>query len=237
MRQVAHIMGTAVSLDIPSCKNSETFEKIFERLREIDERFSPYKASSEVSLFKSAKLPKPSPEFEEILSACQDWQQKTDGYFSAWAAGSYDPSGYVKGWVIAQAAGLIKKSGHRTFCIGIGGDILAASDSDKTWNIGIQNPFDRAQVIKKLQVKNSAVATSGNYERGAHIINPKNKKPADFWASITVAGADIITADVLATACFAAGENAAELISKWPEYDFIFIGHDGAVSYNPGRSR
>lgn len=237
MRQVAHIMGTAVSLDIPGCKSPQAFEEVFERLREVDERFSPYKLGSEVSLFRDSKLPKPSAEFEEIMAACEGWQQKTDGYFSAWAAGVYDPSGYVKGWAIARAAEVARKSGYNTFCLGIGGDVLAASDWGKVWNIGIQNPFDRTRIVKKLQIKNGAVATSGNYERGAHIINPKTKEPTGFWAGITVSGTDIITADVLATACFAAGKKALKFVRKWPDHDFIFIGSDGVLSYNPGRNQ
>lgn len=227
MRRVEHIMGTAVSLDIPGCDNADIFNDVFVRLREIDGRFSPYKADSEVSRFREGQLKKQSKEFKSVVAACEGWQTKTGGYFSAFYGGRYDPSGYVKGWAIAEAGRLINKAGLKTYCLGIGGDILARSDGGKKWRIGIQSPFDKSGLLKTLELENGAVATSGAYERGAHIINPKTKKPADFWAGVTVTGPDITEADVLATACFAMGEKALELASKSTGCSFLFIDKNG----------
>ena len=92
---------------------------------------------------------------------------------------SFDPSGYVKGWTVKRAGQKLKKLGHRTFCVSAGGDILAASSGKKTWKIGIQNPIDSQKILNVLSISNGAVATSGTYERGAHIINPKTGNPAE----------------------------------------------------------
>lgn len=219
MRQTYEVMGTVATLDIPDCDNGSAFNKAFKRLEEIDGRYSTYKPGSEVNRYRRGGLDHPSSELKRVKAACERFERLTSGYFSANFAGSFDPTGYVKGWAIAEAAKVIEKEGFKTFCLGIGGDILAASDTDKTWGIGIQDPQDKMKIIKELQIKNGAVATSGAYERGGHIINPKTGRPVNYWASVTVTGPDIITADVLATACFAAGGDAQKIMSKFKAYE------------------
>jgi len=225
MRRVAQIMGMPITIDIPDCDNEAVFETVFDRLRQIDERLSTYKSGSEVSRFIRGEITKKdlSTELKKIIKACKKAEVDTDGYFSAWAGDKFDPLGYIKGWAIAKAGEVIERQGYKTYCIGAGGDILARSDSDKVWNIGIQDPTNRYKILNKLSISSSAVATSGNYERGAHIINPKTKKLADHWASVTITGPDIITADVLATAAFAAGKNAPDLLKKHKAYRAILV--------------
>lgn len=226
MRKVAQIMGMPVSIDIPACREETMFDAAFGRLREIDERYSTYKPDSEVSRFAAGSITQNdlSPELRHIIEACKLAETDTEGYFSAWAAGTFDPSGYVKGWAIAEAGKKIEGEGYRTFCIGAGGDILARSDGDKVWGIGIQDPHHKNKILNTLSISNGAVCTSGSYERGAHIIDPKTKKPADELLSVTITGPDIIQADILATAVFAAGKSKGkELLASWPEYKTVFI--------------
>ena len=80
-----------------------------------------------------------------------------------------------------------------------------------------------------LSISNGGVATSGNYERGMHIINPKTKKPADELLSVTVTGPDIIKADVLATACFAMDRYEGNLISSEPSYKILSVDKSGNI--------
>jgi len=225
MRHVKQIMSMPIGVDIPGCDDEAVFKAVFDRLRQIDERFSTYKPESEVSRFARSVLAKKdlSEELKDVIKACEEAKKATDGYFSAWAGGQFQPSGYVKGWAIAEAGKVIERYAYGTYCIGAGGDILAKSDGDKVWNIGIQDPKDKQKILNRLSITNGAVATSGNYERGAHIINPKTKKTADYWASVTITGPDIITADVLATAAFAAGKNASNLLKEHKSYQAILI--------------
>jgi len=219
-------MGMPITLDIPAATSGEVFNKVFARLRQIDERFSTHKPDSEVSRFARGEIDEDSlsTELKEVIVACRRAEQATDGYFSAWAGGIFDPSGFVKGWAIAQAGQVIERLGHKTYCLSAGGDILASSDSDKIWNIGIQDPKETKQILNTLSISNGAVATSGNYERGEHIINPKTKKPATELLSVTVSGPDIIWADVLATALFAMGKTkASEFIKSQLDYRLLLI--------------
>lgn len=247
-----HIMGLPITVDIPNCQDNSVFEVVFTRFHEINNRYSTYKKDSEVSRFQTGELDSKSlsGELKKIISECRKAQKWTDGYFSAWAAGIFDPSGYVKGWAIDQAGKIIETQGYKTYCISAGGDILASSDSDKVWQIGIQDPHHKNKILNPapnldapqsncrllrsgfeagqatLQIKNGAVCTSGNYERGAHIINPKTKQPAAELLSVTIIGTDIIKADILATACFAMGQKAAKFMKSQKDYQALIIGKE-----------
>lgn len=225
MRQVDHVMGMPVSIDIPLCGDQMVFKATFDLLREIDKQFSLFKESSELTRYNKGELKENelSSDMKAVIKACKDWQRRTGGYFSAWYAAKFDPSGYVKGWAIKKAGEIVKKQGYGTFCIGAGGDILAQSNSDKVWNIGIQNPTDKSKILDVLGISNGALATSGNYERGKHIINPKTGKPANELLSVTVIGPDIITADVLATAAFAMGEKNHNFMKSYRAYKTVII--------------
>jgi FAD:protein FMN transferase len=220
MRQVRQIMGMPITIDIVSGDESKVFDKTFGLLRNIDEQFSTYIPGSEVSKFASGKLTenKLSGKLTEVIKRCRQAEEQTDGYFSAWAGEAFDPSGYVKGWAIAEAAKAIQGQGYSTYCVSAGGDILAASDSDKVWSIGIQDPLNRQEILNTLSISNGAVATSGNYERGAHIINPKTSLAAESFLSVSVSGPDIITADILATAIFASGRSNPNFLQNYPDY-------------------
>jgi thiamine biosynthesis lipoprotein len=235
MRKTAQIMGTVVTIDIPHLKDESVIQAAFRRLRTIDKKFSPYKKNSELSKYNRGELNEQtlSAEMKFILHACRRAEETTDGYFSAWYGDEVDPSGYVKGWAIAEAGRVIEEKGYTTYCIYAGGDILARSDGIKAWNIGIQHPKDKSKILNPstslgaskavIKIKNGAVATSGNYERGQHIINPQTKKPVDGLLSITVVGPDIVMADVLATAAYAMGQKGVDFIKKQKGYEAIVL--------------
>jgi thiamine biosynthesis lipoprotein len=218
-------MGTIATIDVPGLKDGRVIAAAFKRLREIDSRFSPYKNDSELSRYNRGELNEKalSQEMKHVLHACRRWEERTDGYFSAWYAGDCDPSGYVKGWAISEAGKVIEEQSYKTFCVYVGGDILARSAGDKTWAIGVQDPKDNTKKLNKLSISNGAVASSGSYERGQHIIDPKTGKPADDLLSITVMGPDIVAADVLATAGFAMGEEGERFVSSQKGYRALTI--------------
>jgi thiamine biosynthesis lipoprotein len=225
MRKVELIMGMPITLDIPDCNDNDVFDAVFNRLREIDRQYSPYKKDSELTRYQNGELKEKeiSAEFKNIIKACQEAERITDGYFSAYFNGKFDPTGYVKGWAGAEAGKVIEKAGYKTYCIGAGGDILARSNSDKVWSIGIQDPKNKSSIIESIADKNVAVATSGNYERGKHIINPKTGKYAGKLLSVSVIGPDIITADVLATAIFARESDASSFSKLMVNYKALLI--------------
>ena len=80
----------------------------------------------------------------------------------------------------------------------------------------------------------AAVATSGIYERGRHILDPHSGLPARGLLSATVTGPDLALSDALATGLFAAGERGLGSIAALEDYDAFVLGEDGTVLATPG---
>jgi thiamine biosynthesis lipoprotein len=76
------------------------------------------------------------------------------------------------------------------------------------WSVGIQHPRDRARIAAVVRVTDLAVATSGAYARGDHVLNPYTRRPPSDVLSVTVVGPQLATADAYATAAFAMGAEA-----------------------------
>src|SRR6185312_7550677 len=74
----------------------------------------------------------------------------------------------------------------------------------RRWRIGIRHPGDLGHVAAVLAVEDLAVATSGEYERGAHILDPHTGRPPAGLLSVTIVGPDLATADAYATAACSA---------------------------------
>ena len=71
-----------------------------------------------------------------------------------------------------------------------------------------------------------AIATSATYERGAHIIDPRDGAPTTVLASATVVGPDLGTADAYATAAFVLGVDSITWIEREPGYEAYLITRD-----------
>jgi FAD:protein FMN transferase len=118
------------------------------------------------------------------------------------------------------------------FAIDAGGDLYLGGSNARggPWSVGIRHPLGSPECIDTLQVSNQAVCTSGNYERGDHIIDARygharygdarngdarnrdarngearNVSPAHSVASATVVAQGAMLADALATAAFVLG--------------------------------
>ena len=112
------------------------------------------------------------------------------------------PVGLVKGWAVDRAAALLAR-GRARFCIDAGGDVLVRGGP---WRVGdpASAPARPARAPCST-LTDAAVATSGAYERGEHVVDPLTGRPARGALSVTVVGPDLATADAYATAAFAMG--------------------------------
>jgi thiamine biosynthesis lipoprotein len=170
-----------------------------------------------------------------VLTRCLALERSTRGYFSARPAGRLDPSGLVKGWAVDRAADRLAAAGAQTFCIDAGGDILARGD--QRWRVGIRHPEELDQLAAVVEVEDLAVATSGTYERGAHILDPHTGLPPAGLLSVTIVGPDLATADAYATAAFAMGADGPEWTTTLGGYDAMCITSDHRVLTTPGFAR
>ncbi|MET0425660.1 MAG: FAD:protein FMN transferase [Actinoplanes sp.] len=232
-------MGTAVSIELaddrPAAELRSLIDDVCAWLHEVDARFSTYKPDSEVCRLRrrELKLEECSADLRHVLDACTELWHSTEGYFDAYAAGPLDPSGYVKGWSVEVASTRLLAAGSVNHYINAGGDIRMRGEHPDggPWRVGIRHPWEADKVSWVLAVSNGAVATSGTYERGDHVINPRTREPARGLSSVTIVGPDLSRADAYATAALAMGEAALPWLAKRAA-----DGYESAVVTADGRA-
>lgn len=227
-------MGMPITVEISGgSKIDKVFKDLFDYFVAIDRKFSPYKASSEVSLINKGKLNKNeySLDMKKILAKSQETKKLTRGYFNVYRNNRLDPSGLVKGWAIWQASKILSKAGVKIFYIEAGGDIQVGG---KKWKIGIKNPFNPSEIVKVLKVDNQGVATSGTYERGNHIYSPIDDRKVDEIISLTVIGKNIYQADRFATAAFAMGKDGINFLEELNGFEGYMIDSSGLATSTSG---
>jgi thiamine biosynthesis lipoprotein len=238
--EVRHIMGMPIGIDLAAGEGIDV-EPAFAWLREVDATFSTFRDDSEISRLDRGEITLADcrPEVDDVLSRCLALERETRGFFSARPAGRLDPSGLVKGWAIDGASRLLTAAGAERFCINAGGDVVARGRPapDRRWRVGVRHPVEHDRLAAVLAVEDLAVATSGEYERGAHIVDPHTGAPASGLLSVTIVGPDLATADAYATAAFAMGADGPAWTATLFGYDAMCVTRDHRVLSTPGFAR
>jgi thiamine biosynthesis lipoprotein len=236
------IMGTAVAIDIvgePADVGVEVLaDAAFAWFTEVDERFSTYKPDSEVNRIDRGELAvsAASPDMRHVLRACEELRSATNGYFDAYASRHLDPSGYVKGWSVQVASDSLVAAGAANHCVNAGGDIRVrgVGRDGQAWRIGIAHPWESDKVAWVVTGTNLAIATSGTYERGLHVIDPFRGEPATYLRSVTVTGPDLAIADAYATAALAMGQRGIDWLPTLVGYESAVVTQDGDAFRSDG---
>ncbi|MCL2837905.1 MAG: FAD:protein FMN transferase [Oscillospiraceae bacterium] len=150
-----------------------------------------------------------------------------------------DLGSIAKGYAADIAAEVLRERGARWGIVDFGGDIVVFGN--RAFNIGLQRAFaPRGEYWKVVESRNSAIVTSGIYERYFieglqiyhHIIDPWTGRPArskeccpsELYA-VSVVGSTAARADAVATAVFvmtARGYSEEQLRELFSEYDIYF---------------
>lgn len=231
-------MDMHVSVEIVDAVTPAVFDEVYDYFSYIDETFSTFKKTSEITKINEGKISKQdySPDMKTVLMLCDQTKKQTNGYFEIKRGGILDPSGLVKGWAIWNAANLLKRKGCHDFYVDAGGDIQTSGTNDKgkPWTVGIRNPFNTKEIVKVIATGNLGVATSGTYERGNHVYNPKTKTPVTDIVSLTVVGPNVYEADRFATAAFAMSKPGIQFIDNLEGFEGYMIDTKGLATYTRG---
>lgn len=233
MHRLEHVMGMPIVVETRDDVGAAVLDPVFDWFRWVDETFSTYKPESEISRIARGDLAVEDapPEVAWVLDRCEQLKTETNGYFDAHVGGSLDPSGLVKGWSVDRAAAIADSLGLQAYAIYAGGDIRVRGGG---WRIGIQHPTEPRAYAKVIEIDDGAVATSGTYLRGEHIVDPHTGAPPEGVLSVTITGPDLATADAYATAAFAMGARAAHhWVARLRGYDGLVILGDGRVLATP----
>lgn len=143
-----------------------------------------------------------------------------------------------KGYAADQAKAIMLAMGIEAGCVNAGGDLTTwgSRPDGSNWIIGISDPKNQEAIIAYLPTKNSAIVTSGDYEkyflykgaRHSHIIDPRSCRPVQEISSVTVICPSAELADALATAVCVLGKEAGlALINKLNGIEAIIIDQYG----------
>jgi thiamine biosynthesis lipoprotein len=240
-RHAEQVMGTVVSFDVPARAGNPRGEgslgQALRWLHWVDATFSPFREDSDVSRFGRGALPLAdcAPELAEVLEACAAVSARSGGYFTTTPGGTFDPSGYVKGWAIERAATILTAAGSDEHSVNGGGDVQCVGD--RVWRVGIADPLHPGRLALVVSGRDFAVATSGVAERGPHIIDPHTGRPPVGLASITVVGVTLAETDAYATAAFAMGSTARDWVESLDGYEAFAITAAGATWHTSGFGR
>lgn len=243
MKETRLMMDMPITVEIvDNGVTNKSLSSVFDYFQYVDNTFSTFKDTSEISHINKGILPKNkwSKEMTEIFTLCEETKNETGGYFNIRHNNIFDPSGLVKGWAIQNAASQLQCKGFTNYYIDAGGDVEVhgLSDGRNMWRVGIRNPFNRYENIKILELKNCGIATSGTYIRGSHIYNPHNSNDQlNTVVSLTVVSKNVYEADRFATAAFAMGEHGVEFIENLPGFEAYQINSQGVATYTSGFTR
>jgi FAD:protein FMN transferase len=243
VRDLVHVMGTVVTIDIFPPEGAQTAEgaqaadlqgrlaAARTALERADEVFSTWRPDSLVSRLRRGEITaaEAPPEVAAVLTACATARELSLGWFDPWAMpGGFDPSGYVKGWAAQRALQGLEGLAMAGALVNAAGDIasVGTQPSGAPFRIGIADP-DEPRRLAEIVELTSCIATSGTYERGSHLIDPWSGERAARVASASVIGPDLGLADALATAVAVAGEPGLAFIEPLAGYEALIIGRDG----------
>jgi len=236
-------MGTVVSLHVapgecPVADARAAIGAACTKLHELDDIFSTWKPESPMSRFRSGllNLEAAPPEMATVIELCEEARELSQGWFDPWAMpGGFDPTGLVKGWATEQALTVLQLSGIEAAMVNGGGDIavFGLPRGARAWRIGVRHPW-RPEALACVLETDRAVATSGCYERGPHLISPRHGRMLFDTASATVVGPSLAMCDALATALVVADDEAPALARALGGYEAYIIKSDGSEDSTGG---
>jgi thiamine biosynthesis lipoprotein len=155
-----------------------------------------------------------------------------------------DLGGIAKGYAVDRAIGILQRHGIEHALVSAGGDSRLLGDHrGRPWNIGIQAPRKKAALAAVLPLSETAISTSGDYERyferdGVryhHIISPKTGRSAGELRSVTILGPNATRTDALSTSVFVLGlEKGLTLIDRLDDVEAVIIDNQGVMHMSKG---
>jgi thiamine biosynthesis lipoprotein len=128
-----------------------------------------------------------------------------------------------KGWAVDRAVDALRARGVRSALVDLGGNVYglgSPDDDDRGWSVGVLHPVT-GQVAKVFNLRDTAVATSGNSEqthllgslRIGHLFDARSGLPADGHLSSSVVARTGVESDVCSTVSFLLGPDR---FRHWP---------------------
>lgn len=217
--------------------SAETLRQaVDQELARIDALASTWRADSELMRYNRAVSPGDfdlSPALAGLMARAEEIEVKTSGAFSPRPDGGLiDLSGIAKGYAVDRVTELMQNEFGITDClVDIGGEVKAIGNGrgGDGWRVGLYVPTDSLDTeVPVIRLQDMSVATSGNYFKGDHILDPRTAQPVENeLLSASVIHPSNTAADALATALFVMGPERGMAWAKAHAVQAILILKDG----------
>ena len=148
--------------------------------------------------------------------------------------------GIGQGYIADKIKSLLVQEGVKAGIVNISGDINTWGKqlNGEQWKIGIKNPLNKDKVFATFPLEDTAVETSGSYEkyvtfdgvRYSHIIDTRTGYPVRGVISVTVFAKSCEFADALATGLFVLGVDVGiDLVDQLPGIGCIYVDDKGKI--------
>lgn len=241
-RHAEPVMGTVVSIDVrpqglPMGRTRSAVTAACDLLHRADDVFSLFRHGTPLALLRRGEvsLVDCPPEVAEVIELCHRAKHASGGWFDPWGLrDGFDPTGLVKGWAAREAARVLEAAGIGAGMVNAAGDIATFGTPSQrdAWRVGIRSP-ESPELLSCVIELRGAVATSGLYERGAHVWDVAAERPARGVASASVTGPDLALADALATGLVAAGSAGLDAVTA-SGYEAMLVLEGGESVSTPG---
>jgi thiamine biosynthesis lipoprotein len=231
-------MGTVVSIHVrprglPMVQTRSAVAQACDVLHRADDVFSLFRHDTPLARLCRGEIEVADcpPEVSDVIALCEQAKSASHGWFDPWKLpGGFDPTGLVKGWAAREAARVLQDAGIGAGMINAAGDIttFGAPWQRDAWRVGVRSPDCAELLTRVIELRGGAIATSGLYERGAHIWDVVGGCPAAGVVSATVCGPDLALADAFATGLVAAGSAGLDAVTA--------AGYQALLLLNGGES-
>jgi thiamine biosynthesis lipoprotein len=155
-----------------------------------------------------------------------------------------DLGGFAKGHAVDNATAILRRLGIAHAMVAAGGDSRLLGDRrGRLWSIAIRDPRRPGEVVAVLPLEDTAISTSGDYERyfeqdgrrHHHVIDPATGRSPAGVRSVTILAADGLTAEAWSKTVFVLGaEKGLRLLETQPGIDAVVVDAAGNLHYTTG---
>lgn len=143
-----------------------------------------------------------------------------------------------KGYATEESGKYLEEKSLNKYIINAGGNVKVGKSYDKDlYQIGLEDPNNKGDIYKIIDVENKSIVTSGNYQRYyevngtrySHIINPKTLYPDSTIASLTVVTDNSAYADIMSTYLYLLDEDKIKEVVLNNKLRVIYYTLDGRI--------
>jgi thiamine biosynthesis lipoprotein ApbE len=217
--------------------------EMFDRWRERTNGALDASAEAVTRVWKQAEARQALPSSQELASVLaavrqQHWQldevHRTATHLSATPLAL---NSFAKSYIAERAAeSALATPGVRRVVVNIGGDLMVLGGSERVDIVDPKADAENAPPLATIEVRDRAVATSGDYRRGeeiagrhySHIVDPRTGMPCDKIVSSTVVAHNAADAGAMATAFSVMTPDESERVAaSMPGTEYLLVTRGG----------